>query len=71
MLNLVYRPPNGDHIEKENYFKSSLIKRETSHKDVNVNINLLDLDLNLCVLLDRLPARLIISSQTLCALHWV
>ena len=48
MLNLVYRPPNGDHKELENYFKSSLSKQEISHKDVvlagDFNINLLDFD---------------------------
>ena len=50
VLNLVYRPPNGDHKELENYFKSSLPKPEISHKDVNLagdfNINLLDFDTN-------------------------
>ena len=33
-LNLVYRPPNGDHKELENYFESSFSKREISHKDL-------------------------------------
>ena len=50
VLNLVYRPPNGDHKELENYFRSSLSKREISHKDVilarDFNINLLDFDTN-------------------------
>ena len=50
MLNLVYRPPNGDHKELENYFKSPVSKREISHKDVilagDFNINLLDFDTN-------------------------
>ena len=50
VLNLVYRPPNGDHKELENYFKSSLSKREVSHKDVilagDFKINLLDFDAN-------------------------
>ena len=50
MLNLLYRPPNGDHKELENYFKSSLSKRKISHKDVilarDFNINLLDFDTN-------------------------
>ena len=50
VLNLVYRPPNGDHKELENYFKNSLSKREISHKDVilagDFNINLLDFDTN-------------------------
>ena len=43
VLNLAYRPLNGDHKELENYFKSSLSKQETSHKDVilagDFNIN--------------------------------
>ena len=50
MLNLVYRPPNGDHKELENCFKSSLSKQEISRKDVvlagDFNINLLDFDAN-------------------------
>ena len=50
MLNLVYRPPNGDHRELENYFKSSVSKQEISHKDIilarDFNINLLDFDAN-------------------------
>ena len=50
MLNLVYRPPNDDHKELENCFKSSLSKREISCKDVvlagDLNINLLDFDGN-------------------------
>ena len=50
MLNLVYRPPNGGHIELENYFKTSLSKREISQKDIilagDFNINLLDFDAN-------------------------
>ena len=50
VLNLVYRPPNGDHKELENYFKSSLSKREISHKDVvlagDFNNDLLDFDTN-------------------------
>ena len=32
VLNLVYRPPNGDPKELENCFKSSLLKWEISHK---------------------------------------
>ena len=47
VLNLVYCPPNRDHKELENYFKSSLSKQEISHKNVilggDFNINLLDL----------------------------
>ena len=47
VLNLVYCPPNGDHKELANYFKSSLSKQEISHKNVilggDFNINLLDL----------------------------
>ena len=50
VLNLVYRPPNGDHRELENYFKSSVSKQEISHKDIilarDFNINLLDFDAN-------------------------
>ena len=50
VLNLVYRPLNGDQKELENYFKSSLSKREISHKDIilagDLNINLLDFDAN-------------------------
>ena len=50
VLNLVYRPLNGDHKELENYFKSSLSKREILHKDIilagDLNINLLDFDAN-------------------------
>ena len=50
VLNLVYRPPNGDHKELEKYFKSSLSKREISHKDIilagDFNITLLDFDAN-------------------------
>ena len=50
MLNLVYHPTNGDNKELENYFKSSLPKREISHEDVilagDFNINLLDFDAN-------------------------
>ena len=50
VLNLVYHPPNGDHKELENNFKSSLSKREISHKDVilagDFNINLLNFDTN-------------------------
>ena len=50
VLNLVYCPPNGDHKELENYFKSSLSKWEISHKDLvlagDFNINLLDFDTN-------------------------
>ena len=46
VLNLVYRPPNGDHRELENYFKSSVSKQEISHKDIilarDFNINLLE-----------------------------
>ena len=46
MLDLVYRPPDGAHRELEIYFKSSLSKREISHKDVilavDFDINLLD-----------------------------
>ena len=48
VLNLVYRPPNSDHKELENYFESSLSKRKISHKDIilagDFNINLLDCD---------------------------
>ena len=47
-LNLAYHPLNSDHKELENYFKSSLLKREISHKDLilagNFNISLLDFD---------------------------
>ena len=50
VLNLVYRPPNGDHKELENYFKTSLSKWEISQKDIilagDFNINLLDFDAN-------------------------
>ena len=50
VLNLVYRPPNGAHKELENYFKSSLSKREISNKDAilagDFNINLLDFDIS-------------------------
>ena len=50
VLNLLYRPPNGDHKELKNTFKSSHSKREISHKDVilagDFNINLLDFDTN-------------------------
>ena len=79
MLNLVYRPPNGDHKELENYFKTSLSKWEISQKD------LLDLDanrkvqnfvnlrfcfgmiptINKATPVTKLPARLVLSSQTL------
>ena len=49
-LNLVYRPPNGDHKERGNYLESSLSKREISHKEIilagDFNINLLDFDAN-------------------------
>ena len=50
VLNLVYHPLSSDHKELENYFKSSLLKREISHKDLilagNVNISLLDFNAN-------------------------
>ena len=50
VLNLVYHPPNGDHKELENYFKSSLSKREISPNDVilarDFTINLVDFDTN-------------------------
>ena len=50
VLNLVHCPPNGDHTELENCFKSSLSKREILHKDIiwagDFNINLLDFDAN-------------------------
>ena len=50
VLNLVHCPPNGDRTELENCFKSSLSKREISHKDIilagDFNINLLDFDAN-------------------------
>ena len=89
MLDLVYRHPNGNHKELENYFKISLSKQEISRKDVilagDFNISLLDFDankkfqkflnlkfrfgmiptINKPTLATRLPARLIISSQTL------
>ena len=49
-LNLVYRPRNGDNKELENYFESSLLKREISHEKIiltgDFNINLLDFDAN-------------------------
>ena len=48
--NLVYRTPNDDHKELQNYFKGSLSKREISLKDIilagGFNINLLDFDAN-------------------------
>ena len=50
VLNLVYCPPNRDHKELENYFKSTLLKRKISHKDIilagDFGINLLDFDAN-------------------------
>ena len=42
---VLYRPPNGEHKEHENYCKSSLSKREILHKNIilagGFNINLL------------------------------
>ena len=50
MLNLAYRPPNGDRKEPENYFKNALSERDISQKDVilagDFNIDLLDFDAN-------------------------
>ena len=50
VLNLVYRPPNGDHKELEYYFKGFLSKRKISHKDRTLagdfNTYLLDFDAN-------------------------
>ena len=49
VLNLVYCPPSGDHKELENYFKTSLSKREISQKNINLTgdfKNLLDFDEN-------------------------
>ena len=65
VLNLTYRPPNGDHKELENYFKISLarslslslslsLEKQNSHKDIilvgDFNMNLLDFDANKKVL---------------------
>ena len=50
VLNLAYRPPNGDRKEPENYFKNALSERDISQKDVilagDFNIDLLDFDAN-------------------------
>ena len=46
VLNLTYRPPNGDPNELENYFKNILSKREIINKELvfvgDFNINILD-----------------------------
>ena len=46
VLNLTYRPPNGDRNELENHFKNTLSKREITNKELvlvgDLNINVLD-----------------------------
>ena len=46
LLNLVYRPPNGDQKEFQNYFKNTFLKRDCSSKDIIIvgyfKINVLD-----------------------------